>query len=195
MMLNRIKMLKRKKHRAKNMKDRRKIEESIIETEKILSEKRNQERNINEKRVINNMKENPKVLFDYINKHKEKDKKIGPLKIGNKFVNDNKELCKILVEQYNSHYSRSRNTEKITNEEINSTKEGDLIDIAFCEDDIVVAINKLNKNSAAGPDGIPSIFLINTKEYIKTPFTLFLRKSIDEGVVPAIFKMVYVAPV
>ena len=25
------------------------------------------------------MKENPKVLFDYINKHKEKDKKIGPL--------------------------------------------------------------------------------------------------------------------
>ena len=36
------------------MNDRRKIEESIIETEKILSEKRNQERNINKKRVINN---------------------------------------------------------------------------------------------------------------------------------------------
>ena len=86
MMLNRIKMLKRKKYRSKNMKDRRKIEESIIETEKILSEKRNQERSINEKRVINNMKENPKVLFDYINKHKEKDKKIGPLKIGNEYV-------------------------------------------------------------------------------------------------------------
>ena len=61
------------------MKDRRKIEESIFETEKILSEKRNQERSINEKRVINNMKENLKVLFEYINKHKEKDKKITPL--------------------------------------------------------------------------------------------------------------------
>merc|ERR1711874_585764 len=73
-LLNRIKMLKRKKHRTNNMKDRRKIEESIIETEKILLEKRNQERNIKEKRVINNMKENPKVLFDYINKQKEKKK-------------------------------------------------------------------------------------------------------------------------
>ena len=50
------------------MKDRRKIEESIVETETILSEKRNQERYINEKRIINNMKENPKVLFDYIKK-------------------------------------------------------------------------------------------------------------------------------
>ena len=49
MLLNRIKMLKKQKHQSKNMKDRRKIEESIIETETILSEKRNQERNINEK--------------------------------------------------------------------------------------------------------------------------------------------------
>ena len=87
------------------------------------------------------------------------------------------------------------NTEKISNEEINNTKEGDLIDIVFCEEDIVIAINKLNKNSAAGPDGIPSILLINTKEYIKTPLTLILRKSINEGVVPDVFKMAYVAPV
>ena len=91
-------MLKRKKHWSKNMKGRWKIEESIIETETILSEKRNQERNINEKRVINNMKENPKVLFDYIKKQKDKDKKIGPLKIGEEYIYDTKELCKILVE-------------------------------------------------------------------------------------------------
>ena len=114
-------MLKRNKHRANNMKMKRKIEESIIETEKILSEKRKQERYINEKRVINNMKENSKVLFDYIMKQKDKDKKIGPLKIGEKYIYDTKELCKILVEQYNSQYSRSKNTEKISNEEINNT--------------------------------------------------------------------------
>ena len=145
MLLNRIKMLKSKKHRANNMKNKRKIEENIIETEKILSEKRNQERNINEKRVINNMKDNPKVLFDYIKKQKDKDNKIGPFKIGEEYIDDTKELCRILVEQYNSQYSRSMNTEKISNEDINNTKEGDLIDIVFCEDDIVDAINKLSK--------------------------------------------------
>ena len=40
MLLNRIKMLKRKKHRANNMKNKRKIEENIIETEKILAKKK-----------------------------------------------------------------------------------------------------------------------------------------------------------
>ena len=79
-------------------------------------------------------------------------------------------------------------------EEINN-KKGDLIDIYYCEDDIVVAINKLNKNSAAGPDGIPSVFLINTKEFIKVPLKLILRKSIDEGVVPDVFKQAYIVPV
>ena len=194
-LLNRIKMLKRNKHRANCMKKKRKIEESIIETEKALSKNRKQERYINEKRVINNMKDNPKVLFDYIRKQNDKDIKIGPFKIGEEYIEDTKELCKILVEQYNSQYSRSRNTEKISNEEINNIKEGDLIEIVFSEDDIVIAINKLNKNSAAGPDGIPSIFLINTKESIKIPLKIILRKSIDEGVVPDVFKMAYVAPV
>ena len=74
-LLNRIKMLKRKKHRSKNIKDKRKIEENIIETETILSMIKNQERYINEKIVINNMKENPKVLFDFIKKQKNNDKK------------------------------------------------------------------------------------------------------------------------
>ena len=50
MLINRIKMLKRKRHRSKNRKDRQRIEENIIETEKILSEHRNQERNMNEKK-------------------------------------------------------------------------------------------------------------------------------------------------
>ena len=49
-LLNRIKMLKRKRHHSKNWKDRQIIEESIIETEKLLSEHRNQERNVNEKK-------------------------------------------------------------------------------------------------------------------------------------------------
>ena len=89
-----------------------------------------------------------------------------------------------------THITVEVETKRITNEEINNTKEGDLIDIAFSEDEIVVAISKLNKNSTAGPDGIPSIFLINTKEYIKIPLTLILRKSIDEGVVRIVLKLV-----
>ena len=53
------------------------------------------------------MKENPKIFFDYIRKQKDNDKKIGPFKIGNEYVYDTKEICRILVEQYNSQFSKS----------------------------------------------------------------------------------------
>ena len=79
-MLNRIKMLKRQRHTTKNRNDRIKLQESITETEKRLIEHRKQEKSKNEKRVIENMKENPKILFDYIKKQKKQDNKIGLFK-------------------------------------------------------------------------------------------------------------------
>ena len=71
---------------------------------------------------------------------------------------------------------------------------GDISDIEISEEDISKAIGKLKKNSAAGPDGVPAIFLINTKEYIKLPLKIMLRKSIDEGKIPEVFKLAYVTP-
>ena len=98
---------------------------------------------------------------------RDKDKKIGPLKIGEDYIYDAREICEILVEQYNSQFSRSKSMDNTSEGEINDTKEGDLTDIDFNEEDIAKAIDKLNKNSAAGPDGIPTIFLINTKNTLK----------------------------
>ena len=46
---------------------------------------------------------------------------------------------------------------------------GDLTDIEFNEVDISSAIDKLKKNSAAGTDSIPAIFLIYTQDSIQTP--------------------------
>ena len=50
----------------------------------------------------------------------------------------------------------------------------DLNDISIAVEDIIDAINKLDENSGAGPDGIPAIFLITTKEIIAAPLTLML---------------------
>merc|ERR1711962_659041 len=46
-----------------------------------------------------------------------------------------------------------------------------------------------------GPDGVPAIFLKRTKTAISKPLALLLRKSIDEGKIPEIFKMAYVTPI
>ena len=79
-------MLKRNKENARKRKKGRskikEIEESIMETQRKLIEHRQQERNLKEKRVIENMKEKPKLFFDYIRKQKVKNTKIGPFKKG-----------------------------------------------------------------------------------------------------------------
>merc|ERR1711977_222090 len=72
-LLNRIKMLKRKEHR-------------------------DQEKYTMEKKVIDNMKENPKVLFDYIRRQKDRDTKIGPFKRGKDYIYDSREICKMLID-------------------------------------------------------------------------------------------------
>ncbi|CAL4078433.1 unnamed protein product, partial [Meganyctiphanes norvegica] len=76
-----------------------------------------------------------------------------------------------------------------------NTEDGDLTDIEILEEDIIKAIGGLNMNSSAGPDGIPAIFLINTKDSIATPLKLILRKSLDEGKIPDLFKLAYVTPI
>ena len=194
-MLNRIKMLKRKKNTTRDRNKLKSIENSIVETEKRLAEHRKQEKYTTEIRVIKNMKENPKVLYDYIRKHKDRDTKIGPFQIDKELIYDTEEICKLLIKQYNSQFSKKCQSVRINEEEIYDTNEGDLSDIDFNEDDIANAINKLKKNSAAGPDGIPAILLINTRESIKIPLQIILRKSMDEGEMHDMFKLAYVTPI
>merc|ERR1711895_374329 len=188
-------MFKRKKHREKNKNKAGYIEKDILDTESELREHREQERNSKEERVINNMKDNPKIFFDYIRKQKDKDTKIGPFKIGNDYIYDAKQICKCLIEQYNSQFSERVKTMTITENEIMEMDEGDISDIEVTEDEISNAIDKLKRNSAAGPDGIPAVFIINTRDCIKIPLRIILRKSLDEGNIPDIFKLAYITPI
>jgi len=51
---------------------------------------------------MENMKENLKIIFTYIKKQKIRDSKISPFKKGKEYIQDTEEICRILVEQYNS---------------------------------------------------------------------------------------------
>ena len=85
-LLNRLKMLKRTKHRTRSKPKVIVLDKKIQETEDMLLCHRKTERKIKENAVIENMKKNPKVLFDYINKQKDRDTKIGPFKIQNEYI-------------------------------------------------------------------------------------------------------------
>ena len=57
-------MLNRRKNTTRDKNKLKSIENSIIETEKRLAEQRKQEKNTMEEKVIENMKDNPKVFYE-----------------------------------------------------------------------------------------------------------------------------------
>ena len=122
------------------------------------------------------MTENPRMLYSYINKQRNRQKEIGPFKKDNKLIYDGKEICSSLKRTYDSFFSEKSNDE---NEELfNDSDEDDLCDIEFDEKDIENAIEDLEENSTAGPDGLPAIFLKKTKKNnIKTSGNIAQKES------------------
>ena len=193
-LLNRIKMLKREKHKAHSKEKKKLLENKILETEVKLIEYRRNEKIESEEKAINCMKENPRMLFSYINKQRNRKNEIGPFKSGEEFIYDGKEICEKLVSEFYSQFSKVSKENENENR-FDNFENDDLSDIEFGTKDIEDAINELDENSSAGPDGLPAIFLKKTKETISLPLTLLLRKSLDEGKIPDIFKLAYVTPI
>ena len=99
----------------------------------------------------------------------------------------------MLLDQYNSVFST--NEPDIIDDQIFNIHDIDaLTNITVSENDIKEAINKLDPNSAAGPDGIPAILLKKTRDVIAEPLAMLLRKSIDENKIIEIHKLQYIAP-
>ena len=81
-LLNRIKMLKRDKHKAYS-KEKKKQIDKICETEKQLIQTKQKNKLKNERQAIECMKENPKMLYSIRNKQKNRRNEIGPFKENN----------------------------------------------------------------------------------------------------------------
>ena len=136
-MLNRIKMLKRDKHRAYSKEKKKIIEKKIIETEEKLIENRRREKLENEEKAIDCMKENPRMIYSYINKQQNRQKEIGPFKRGNELIYDGKEICNCLREQYVSQFT---NKSEIENEDL--FEDPDMDDLRGPSGEASMAFNK-----------------------------------------------------
>ena len=56
-------------------------------------------------------------------------------------------------------------------------------------------IDKIKYHSTAGPDGITSMFLKETKVQVAVPLAIIYRKSLQEGRVPSDWKKANVTPI
>merc|ERR1712055_621727 len=156
-LLNRIKMLKRKKRKAYSKEKKKIFESRILETEKYLIKTKQKKKHESEKHAIECMKVNPKIFYSIINKQKNRKNKVGPFKENGEIIDEGEVICEKLVLEFLSQFS------KINGNHFKDEEADDLNDIEITEEDIKKAIDDIDENSAAGPDGIPAILLKKNK--------------------------------
>ena len=196
-LLGRLKKLRRKVRKSIDKEKIEVINSKILETDKLLIEARRMERIDKETAIIESIPKNPKILFSYSKKENNRRKEIGPFEKDGKYVQEGSEICNMLLMEYKKQQltKTSRNTDTELNEENVNTSDEDLNDIVFSENDMLQAIGKLKESSGPGPDGIPAIFLTKTSKAIITPLMIILRKTIDEGEIPSLYKMAHISPI
>ena len=108
-------------------------------------------------------------------------------------------MAEILRAQYEKVFSTPKPEFIVENDkEFFKTSEDDsdaLTNLEIHEEDIKEAIGLLRTGSSAGPDKVHAKWLKETKEAIKKPLCLILRKSLNEGIFPTELKVAEITPI
>ena len=179
-----------------NMKSKLDIEIEKIESKLIKSHL--DERSLEEKKAVANIKDNPKFFYSFAKKYQKVKSSIGPLKVNNALISDPHDICVCLSNQYSSSYSvpNPENAISDPSEFFSLTNANNaLLDICFNERDIERQIDSLKTNTSPGPDHFPAKLLKMCKKELSIPIYHIWRKSLDSGYIVPIFLHGVVCPV
>ena len=129
---------------------------------------------------------------------------IGPLMGDNKALTfDKYEMCCSLLYQFNGVFTKSHSEEIVTNPSsffpmqlsMSNTTNLYLTDIVLSGKNMIDAIQELSPTSAAGPDGFPSLLLVNCATELAPFLLMIFTHSLYAGVVRPSFKRAAITPV
>ena len=146
--------------------------------------------------AVYKIKVNHKYFLMYAKRYSICKQEVGPLlnPLNNTLTDNKYELCCLLENQFNSVYTKPKQTYVIRDPVpfflSHTTREDDffLTDITLSDSIIIEAIKELSPNSAGGPDGIPTFLLINCAEEIAPVLKRKNSHSISSSLIPTSFK-------
>ena len=199
-MTNDIKLLINRKKKAYNKYKRSKLDgdytcyvaaKRCCEKE-VRKSKRNLEINISQQAKLN-----PKKFYQYIRSKKTIKDKIGPIKdVNNKLVGDNKNMAEILNTFFQSVFIREDISSLPSINSMSTRLENETLKIdEINENDVVRYLINLDPNKSTGADLVSSRLLRECQEELVLPLKMLFNKSLQEGVVPSLWKCANVTPI
>ena len=147
-----------------------------------------------ETRIANNIKENPKEFYSYVNNKTTVRSEIAVLK------NRDGELAILpheKAEMLNTFFASVFTKEDTANIPESEPKvlQSMLSTIIVTEQMVRDRLKEQKPGKSAGPDGIHSRVVVETQEQLVGPLTIIFNKSLSEGVVPDSWKEAEVVPI
>ena len=134
----------------------------------------------------------PKAFHSYIRSKKKGCPSVGPLRgESGQLVNNQGEICNMLVDVFTSVYVVDEPTN--VPEAVQPTYEMEPMQISY--DKVLEHLWKLKASSSPGPDGIHPRILKSCALILALPLSIIFAKSLEEGIVPASWKIARVVPI
>lgn len=139
---------------------------------------------------------NPKYFWTYI-KSKRGGKGVYPSSMtdGEVVCTDGTDICNLFAKQFtlayakSSHHSNSKHTSDIL------SGADCLSSVTVSRESVLIKLKGLDPFKGAGPDGIPSGFVLSCASALATPLTLLYNMSLSSGIFPTVWKQAKVVPV
>jgi len=189
--------IKRQVLRAKSDSKTQALTRRLIEIEKKIQSSQLQQAEYEESKAVENIKRNPKFFFSYAKRFSKIKIGIGPLINSAKtLLTSAKQMSELLSEQYRSVFSIPKHPQLRPNELFpDEPAQESIHNICFSDEDMSSAMNELSNNSAAGPDGFPSILLKSCRQALAPPLANIWRNSMNEGSIPKLCKTANIVPI
>ena len=136
---------------------------------------------------------NKRPFNAYVKSKTKSRTNVGPLKVNDALITDNKDMAKILNEYFTSVFSREQPGEVPPADKLQA--ESNLSNIVFTAEKVKKKLQALKPNSAPGPDKISPRFLKNNAEAMAPALAIIFNKSMEEGSVPCDWKLANVTPI
>ncbi|XP_076045873.1 uncharacterized protein LOC143028125 [Oratosquilla oratoria] len=159
------------------------IQSELEEIERKLIQSHKNQRAQEELRAISNIQINSKFFYAYANKKLKSTPTIGPLiNPAGELESDPTKMAELLKLQYESVFSQPKDHMKVIDPHTffnePQVTPHQLSSVEISTEEIIVAINKIAPNAAAGPDGFHAQLLKNCKHQLALPLKLLWNMSL-----------------
>lgn len=149
--------------------------------------------------IENNIRNNPQAFWSYVKSLNQMNSYPSVMNHGQCSSGDGNEICNMFAKYFHSTFSQgSYNDTSFVIEEdtrLTSNITPDIVSIEIDSTEVHRLLKNLDVKKSAGPDTIPATLIIKCARSLVVPLSLLYTKSFREGIVPSIWKSVYITPI